>query len=136
MGAAMREAGISPSDVGYINAHATSTPQGDLAECRAIHKLMGEHTNSVAVSSTKGATGHLLGATGAAEAIFALQACNSGVIPPSLNCNHVDEENKLNIVRTKSVKWKAPPSGRRVALTNSFGFGGTNGTLCVANYVE
>eukprot|EP00914_Ancora_sagittata_P033613 GHVO01067763.1.p1 GENE.GHVO01067763.1~~GHVO01067763.1.p1 ORF type:complete len:142 (+),score=15.70 GHVO01067763.1:58-483(+) len=138
MRAAMREAGVSNGDIGYINAHATSTPLGDLAEARAIKLLMGDHSRSVAVSSTKGATGHLLGATGAAEAVFSLLACNTGIIPPTVNCVHPDKEinSILNIVRSKALKWHAPASGRRVALTNSFGFGGTNGTLCVANFAE
>ncbi|ELT97960.1 hypothetical protein CAPTEDRAFT_184543 [Capitella teleta] len=136
MRAAMREAGVCAEDVGYINAHATSTPLGDLAESRAISLLFGEHTRSVAVSSTKGATGHLLGATGAAETVFSLLACSTGVIPPTLNCENPDDEINLNIVRSKAKKWHAHASGRRVALTNSFGFGGTNATLCVANFVE
>ncbi|VDP36700.1 unnamed protein product [Soboliphyme baturini] len=134
MSRALKDAGVKPADIGYINAHATSTKLGDEAECKSISKVM--HGNDhLLVSSTKGATGHLLGAAGSLEAIFTILACNSGKIPPNLNLEKTDIEAPVKFAPSKTVNWLKIGS-RRIGLCNSFGFGGTNATLCVANFVD
>jgi len=134
MSAALKEARMTPVDVTYVNAHATSTPLGDAAESRAITKLFGAEQN-VAVSSVKGAFGHLLGAAGAVEGITAMLACEHGLIPPTLNLEEVDEEfaSTLDHVVDRPRSWN---NGVRIALNNSFGFGGTNACICLGNYIE
>jgi len=121
---ALRDAQLNAADVQYLNAHATSTPLGDKAETIAIKRAFGEHAKSLAVSSTKSMTGHLLGAAGVVEAIFSVLAIRDQVAPPTTNYEHPDPECDLDYV---------PNSARRmsieVAVSNSFGFGGTNGTL-------
>ncbi len=139
MSAALRHLSITSDMIGYVNAHATSTPLGDVAECRAISRLLGSGSEvDFSVSSTKGAVGHLLGAAGSVEAIFTLLACQTGTIPPTLNCENLDEEIELDVVPLHAKQWKDKTdlsAKQRFALTNSFGFGGTNASLCVSNFV-
>ncbi len=124
MAAAMADAGIGPEQIGYLNAHGTSTPLGDLAETLAIKRALGEHAYRTMVSSTKSMTGHLLGAAGGAEAIFSVLALHHGIIPPTINLDEPGEGCDLdyvpNVARQQQVD---------VAMSNGFGFGGTNGTL-------
>ncbi|WP_407061792.1 beta-ketoacyl-ACP synthase II [Billgrantia zhangzhouensis] len=124
MSNAIRDAKLDPSAVHYINAHGTSTPAGDLAESRAVKKVMGESAHSVAVSSTKSMIGHLLGAAGAVEAIFCILAIRDQVAPPTINLDNPQEGCDLDYVPHTAREMKVD-----VALSNSFGFGGTNGTL-------
>lgn len=135
MAAAVRDSNISLQHVGHINAHATSTPLGDAAESRAVLNLFGDHAQNIMVTSTKGATGHLLGAAGGVEAIFALLACFTGTVPPTLNLNSPSTGCDLNYVSNAAAAWVSPDSPR-IALTNSFGFGGTNASVCFSQYTE
>ncbi|MCL7941142.1 beta-ketoacyl-ACP synthase II [Halomonas sp. ATCH28] len=121
---AIRDAGIDPSAVDYINAHGTSTAHGDLAESRAVEEVMGGAAKSVAVSSTKSMIGHLLGAAGAVEAVFCVLAIRDQVAPPTINLDNPQEGCNLDYVPHTARKMKID-----VSLSNSFGFGGTNGTL-------
>ncbi|KAG8233341.1 hypothetical protein J437_LFUL010891 [Ladona fulva] len=130
MEAALEEAEIDPKKVGYVNAHATSTPLGDAAESKAISRLV----RNACVSSTKGAHGHLLGAAGALESAFTIMAVSTGMIPHTLNLEVVgDDVAKLDFVMGNKRKWENNPSNR-VALKNSFGFGGTNTSLCFVGW--
>ncbi len=124
MVAAMRDAGIDPSDVDYLNAHGTSTPAGDIGETVGIKRAFGDAARTLAVSSTKSTTGHLLGAAGVAEAIFCALAIRDGVIPPTSNLDNQDPECDLDYVPNTARETKV-----RTVLSNSFGFGGTNGSL-------
>ena len=124
MANAVRDARLDPSSIDYINAHGTSTPAGDLAESRAVQKVMGEAAKSVAVSSTKSMIGHLLGAAGAVEAVFSILAIRDQVAPPTINLDNPQEGCELDYVPHTAREMKID-----VALSNSFGFGGTNGTL-------
>jgi len=124
MTAAIRDAEINVEAIDYINAHATSTELGDRAETIAIKRALGDHSRKVAVSSTKSMTGHLLGAAGVVEAIFSILAIRDGVLPPTINLENPDPECDLDYV--PGTARQAPV---RIALSNSFGFGGTNGSL-------
>lgn len=128
---ALRDAGLSPDEVDYINAHGTSTQVGDVAEVAAVKSVFGDHAEKLAMSSTKSMTGHLLGAAGAVEGIFSLLAIRDGLLPPTINLDNPDEGCDLDFVANKSRK-----SDVRVALSNSFGFGGTNGTLIFRRYED
>lgn len=121
---ALRDAGLNADQVQYINAHGTSTPAGDLAEAAAVKSVFGDHAYSVAVSSTKSMTGHLLGAAGAVEAIFSVLAIRDQVAPPTINLDEPDEGCDLDFVPHQA---RSMPID--VVLSNSFGFGGTNGSL-------
>ncbi len=120
----IKDAGVTPSDIDYINAHGTSTQAGDVIEALAIKKAFGNHANSVAVSSTKSMTGHLLGAAGAVEAIFSILALRDQVAPPTINLDNPDEGCDLDFVPHTARSMKI-----NLVLSNSFGFGGTNGSL-------
>ncbi|PGK52332.1 beta-ketoacyl-[acyl-carrier-protein] synthase II [Priestia megaterium] len=125
---AIKDAGVLPTDVDYINVHGTSTPIGDVFETSAIKEAFGSHAYNVAISSTKSMTGHLLGASGAVEAIFSVKAMEDGVIPPTINYETPDEECDLNYTPNKAEIKKI-----RYALSNSLGFGGHNASLLFKN---
>jgi len=124
MSAAIKRAGISPSDIDYINAHGTSTPLGDEIELKAVERVVGNAAGKLAMSSTKSATGHLLGAAGAIEAIFSVLAIRDQVAPPTLNLDNPSVETAIDL-----VPHEAKPRDIDVVLSNSFGFGGTNASL-------
>lgn len=126
---AVRDAGMKPEDVQYINAHGTSTPVGDKIETLAIKSVFGPHAQELCVSSTKSMTGHLLGAAGGIEAIFTILAIRDQVVPPTINLDVPDPECDLDYVPNRER-----PTPIRVALSNSFGFGGTNACLAMARY--
>lgn len=121
---ALKDAGIEPAEVGYINAHGTSTHAGDIAETAAVHGTFGKYAHSVAVSSTKSMTGHLLGAAGGIEAIFTALAIRDGILPPTINFHEAGERCDLDYVPNKAREQQV-----EYALSNSFGFGGTNATV-------
>ena len=123
---ALTDAGVTPDDVNYINAHATSTPVGDIAEYTALHKVFGDRIKEIPVSATKSATGHLLGGTGALEAIFTVLSVHEKIAAPTLNLDNQDEAIPLDVV----VKPRALPDSI-VAISNSFGFGGHNAVIVV-----
>jgi 3-oxoacyl-[acyl-carrier-protein] synthase II len=124
---AMKDAATDAASIDYINAHGTSTPLGDIAETKAVKKLLGAHAGKVAVNSTKSMTGHLLGAAGGIEAVFTALAIRDQVSPPTINLRTPDPDCDLDYVPNSARKMPI-----RVALSNSFGFGGTNGTLVFA----
>ena len=126
---ALRDAGLNPDEVDYINAHGTSTPAGDRAETQAIKTALGDHARKVAVSSTKSMTGHLLGAAGGIEAVFTALAVHDQVAPPTINYFTPDPECDLDYVPNEAREMKID-----IALSNSFGFGGTNGTIALRRF--
>jgi len=128
--AAIKDAGIKPEEIDYINAHGTSTPLNDAMETKAIKSVFGEYAYHVAISSTKSMTGHMLGATGAAEAFFSISAIIHSIIPPTINYEFPDEECDLNYTPNHSV-----PKELNHVLSNSFGFGGTNGSLVFKKFI-
>jgi 3-oxoacyl-[acyl-carrier-protein] synthase II len=130
MQVALRKAGLRPEDVQYINAHGTSTPAGDRAEVAAIKHVFGAAAQHLPVSSTKGATGHMLGAGGSAEAIFCIKAMREGVIPPTINYQFPDPECDLDVVPNEA-RYTGP---LQVTMTNAFGFGGHNVSLAFRRY--
>jgi 3-oxoacyl-[acyl-carrier-protein] synthase II len=129
MAAALRDAGLDPTAVGYINAHGTSTPYNDKFETMAIKRVFGEHAYRLAVSSTKSMTGHLLGAAGGIEAIATALAIQHGILPPTVNYETPDPDCDLDYVPNQPRKQEI-----EVALTNAFGFGGTNATLALKKF--
>ncbi len=131
MKAAMAEAGIDKTEVGYINAHGTSTPANDSTETKAIKEAFGDHAYNLNISSTKSMTGHLLGATGAVEAIASILALKNGIIPPTIGYKVPDEECDLNYTVNEAVKRDI-----KYALSNTLGFGGHNGVLCLKKWEE
>ena len=126
---ALKDAGLEPKDIQYINAHGTSTPANDFNETRAIMAVFGEHAKTVNVSSTKSATGHMLGAAGAVEAVVSAMVVGTGIIPPTINYHNPDPELDLNYTPNTSVKRDV-----NAVLSNSFGFGGHNTTLAIKRF--
>jgi len=127
----MKDAGIKPEQVGYINAHGTSTDIGDRLETVAIKNAFGDHAYKVAVSSTKSMTGHLLGGAGGLEAGITVMALRDGILPPTMNLDHPDVDCDLDYVPNHARK-----ANVEYALSNSFGFGGTNGSLLFRRWSE
>lgn len=127
---ALKQAGADRDEVAHINAHATSTPVGDIAEYAALHAFFGDRVSSIPVSATKGATGHLLGGTGALEAIFTILALHERTAPPTINLTDQDPEIKLDVVTSP----RALPEGPLLAISNSFGFGGHNAVAAFRTY--
>jgi 3-oxoacyl-[acyl-carrier-protein] synthase II len=127
MQAALKRAGLTPADIDYVNAHGTSTPLGDLIEAGAVRRLLGDAVGSISMSSTKSATGHLLGAAGAIEAIYSIKAVQTGEVPPTLNLEDPEEA----VADFDLVPLKSRKRAVRNAMSNSFGFGGTNASLII-----
>jgi 3-oxoacyl-[acyl-carrier-protein] synthase II len=127
---ALKRAGLNPEEIDYINAHGTSTPKGDEIEAGAVMRLFGAAANTVSMSSTKSSIGHLLGAAGAVEAIYSILSINHDIVPPTLNLRNPSESVQgLDLVPLKAKEKKV-----RAALSNSFGFGGTNASLVVKEF--
>jgi 3-oxoacyl-[acyl-carrier-protein] synthase II len=124
MSAAVKRAGIAASQIDYINAHGTSTPMGDELELKAVERLLGDAAPRAAMSSTKSAIGHLLGAAGAVEAIFSVLTIRDGILPPTLNLDTPSVETAIDLVPHEAKRKRVD-----VVLSNSFGFGGTNASL-------
>jgi 3-oxoacyl-[acyl-carrier-protein] synthase II len=131
MNAAMKRAGVSASDIDYINAHGTSTQVGDEIELGAVERLLGNVASKVSMSSTKSSTGHLLGAAGAIEAIFSILAIRDNIAPPTINLDHPSVETAIDLVPLAPRKREI-----NIALSNSFGFGGTNASVIVQRVVN
>ncbi len=125
----IEKAGIQPDAVDYINTHGTSTPKGDIIETKAIKSLFGEHASKLAISSTKGSTGHMMGAGGITEAIACVKAVQEGMIPPTLNLEHPDPECDLDFVPNTARKQDI-----QIAMSNAFGFGGQNSSILLQKY--
>jgi 3-oxoacyl-[acyl-carrier-protein] synthase II len=121
---AIADAGMNADEIGYVNAHGTSTPLGDVAETVAIKRAFGDHVKRLAVSSTKSTTGHMIGAAGGTEAIFTILALVNGVVPPTINVQDQDPECDLDVTANTARELTLT-----AGLSNSFGFGGTNGTV-------
>ena len=126
---ALRNAGLDPENIDYISAHGTSTPQGDICETKAIRSVFKEHADQIAVNSTKGATGHMLGAAGAVEMILTAKALQTGIAPPTINLENPDPECDLDYVPNESREMEI-----NAALSNSFGFGGHNACLMAKKF--
>lgn len=130
---ALRDANLTPEQVDYVNVHGTSTPLGDVAELKAVQGVFGDHAYQMNISSTKSMHGHLLGATGAIEALACVMAITRGIVPPTINCKNLDPQidSKLNLTLDVAQKREV-----KVALSNTFGFGGHNSTLILRKFEE
>ena len=133
MSAALEDAGMTPDDIDYINVHGTSTPVGDVSEVKAIVELFGDAAKKVNISSTKSMTGHLLGATGALEAMFSIKAVEEDIVPPTINHEEGDEDENIDYSLNFTFN-KAQKRTVRAALSNAFGFGGHNATVIVKKF--
>ena len=130
---ALKDAGMTPEDIDYINVHGTSTPVGDVSEVKAIQKLFGEHAYKLNISSTKSMTGHLLGAAGAVEALVSVLAVKNDIVPPTIN--HEEDDKDENIDYNLNFTFnKAQKRTVRAALSNTFGFGGHNACVIFKKY--
>ena len=129
MAAALKNAGIAPEKVDYVNAHGTSTPPNDRLETLAIKHVFKDHAHKLQISSTKSMTGHLLGAAGGVEGVFSALAIKNGIIPPTINLDSPGEDCDLDYVPNVARK-----ADLNIVMSNSFGFGGTNGTLIFGKY--
>src|SRR5262249_30224431 len=129
MDMALRSARLNPGDISYINAHGTSTPQGDVCETQAIKTIFGEHAKKLAVSSTKGATGHMLGAAGAIEMAICAKAIQENAVPPTINLVNPDPECDLDYVPNIAREMKVD-----AIVSNSFGFGGHNASVVAIRF--
>jgi 3-oxoacyl-[acyl-carrier-protein] synthase II len=127
---ALRSAGMNPESISYINAHGTSTPQGDIAETMAVKTVFGPHARNLVVSSTKGATGHMLGAAGAVEMIACTKALQTDIVPPTINYTTPDPLCDLDYVPNTAREWKV-----NAIINNSFGFGGHNASVIGRKFV-
>ena len=127
--AAMKNAGLTPEDIDYINAHGTSTGKGDAIEAMAIHAALGERAKQIGVSSTKGATGHLMGAGGVVEAVACIQAIRTGILPPTLHYQTPDPLCDLDVIPNQ-----ARHQAVHTAMSNAFGFGGQNACVIFKEY--
>ena len=132
---ALEDAGMKPEDIDYINVHGTSTPVGDLSEVKAIKEVFGDHAYKVNISSTKSMTGHLLGATGALEALFCVKVVQNDIVPPTINHDPEDQDEEIDYNLNFTFD-KAQKRTVNTALSNTFGFGGHNATVSVKKYVE
>jgi 3-oxoacyl-[acyl-carrier-protein] synthase II len=131
MSSALADGAVNPEEIDYINAHGTSTPYNDKIETSAIRKVFGDHAYKIGVNSTKSMTGHLLGAAGGLEAGFSVLCLKNQIMPPTINYENLDPECDLDYVPNK-----ARPAEVRYVLTNSFGFGGTNGSLVLKRFED
>jgi len=127
---ALRSASLRPEEISYINAHGTATPQGDICETQAIKTVFGQHARALAVSSTKGATGHMLGAAGAVEMAICIKAMQTGIVPPTINLEHPDPACDLDYVPNTAREMPV-----NAILNNSFGFGGHNATVIARKFL-
>lgn len=132
---AVEDGGLTPEDIDYINVHGTSTPLGDIAECKAIQRLFGEHAYKLNISSTKSMSGHMLGATGAAEAVACVLSVKNDIVPPTINFTEGDEDPEIDY-KLNFTFGKAQKRTVRAALSNTFGFGGHNASVVFKKYTE
>ena len=130
---AIADAGIEPGDIDYVNVHGTSTPVGDLSEAQALKDVFGDHAYELSISSTKSMTGHMLGAAGAMEALICVKAVLEDVVPPTINHEEADKDEKIDYNMNFTFN-KAQKREVKIALSNTFGFGGHNATVIVKKY--
>ena len=132
---ALKDAGMKPEDIDYVNLHGTSTPVGDIGEAKAIKEVFGDHAYKMNLSSTKSMTGHLLGAAGALEAIMSVKSINDGIIPPTINHEEGDNDPEVDYNMNFTFN-KAQKRDVRAVLSNTFGFGGHNAAIILKKYEE